>query len=398
MRFRPFLFIMTLGVPKISDFRDIYTIMVQTRCEGAEGDTDMNIAVGLSGGVDSSVAAKLLLEQGHEVCGITIRVLHDSVCGSDGQTDQIIDDAAQAARMLGIPHRVYDFRQAFERDVIDYFIESYRCGETPNPCYVCNRKIKFGLFLEYALRDGFDAVATGHYAKIVKNDAGRYILERGADAQKDQSYFLALLDQAQLSRTLFPLAEMTKEEVRSIAAATGLENARKADSQDICFVPDGDYPALIEALAPGAFPAGTFIDVNGVQIGTHRGLHRYTIGQRRGLGLPFGYPMYVVEKSAEDNTVTVGTEEALSAAACRVRDINWIAEPPLRPFYAEVKTRYRQQVKTALIEPTGADSARVLFAEPERAVARGQAAVFYRGREVLGGGIIAGIEPAKHSS
>lgn len=358
----------------------------------------MKIAIGLSGGVDSSVAAKLLIEQGHEVCGITIRLLGDSVYGSDAQTDQMINDAAQAARTLGIPHRIYDFRTAFNRDVISYFIESYRRGETPNPCYICNKKIKFGLFLEYALHDGFEAIATGHYAKIFKHDTGRYSLERGTDAQKDQSYFLALLDQQQLSKTVFPLAELTKEEVRLIAAAAGLENARKTDSQDICFVPGGDYPTLIETLAPGVFSAGSFIDESGKQIGTHRGLHRYTIGQRRGLALPFGYPVYVIEKSAADNTVTVGTEQALAAAACSVQDMNWITELPLQPFYAEVKTRYRQQAKRAWIEPIGIANARILFKEPERAVARGQAAVFYRGSEVLGGGIIAGIEAAYPTS
>lgn len=354
----------------------------------------MKIAVGLSGGVDSSVAAKLLIEQGHEVYGITIRLLDDLICGSDTQTNQMIDDAAQAARTLGIPHLIYDFRTSFDQNVISYFIESYRCGETPNPCYICNKKIKFGLFLEYALHDGFDAIATGHYAKIFKNDTGRYILKRGIDEQKDQSYFLALLDQQQLSKTLFPLADLTKEEVRSIAATAGLGNAQKADSQDICFVPHGDYPALIEALAPGAFPVGSFIDISGKRIGSHRGLHRYTIGQRRGLGLPFGYPVYVIEKSAANNTVTVGTEQALAAIACHVRNINWITEPQQQPFQAKVKTRYRQQAKQALIEPAGITDVRVVFEQPERAVARGQAAVFYHGDEVLGGGIIAEIEAA----
>ena len=352
----------------------------------------MKIAVGLSGGVDSGVAAKLLMEQGHDVCGVTLRVLDEKNPVAKEQSERIIDEAAQAAKILGISHCVYDFRAEFRTHVIDYFIQSYRSGETPNPCYICNRRIKFGLLLERALQEGCDAVATGHYAKVFQEPSGRYVLERGADAQKDQSYFLALLTQEQLSRTLFPLAELTKPEVRMIAEKAGLVNAHKSDSQDICFVPDGDYTAVIEAFAPDAFPQGDFIDMNGIKVGTHRGLHRYTIGQRRGLALPFGYPIYVVEKSAEHNTVTVAPENALFAAACSVRDVNWIAEMPDEPFYAEVKTRYRQQLKKARIEPIGENRVRIVFTEPERAVARGQAAVFYRGSRVLGGGIIDSVE------
>jgi len=352
----------------------------------------MKIAVGLSGGVDSSVAAKLLIEQGYDVCGITLRLLNEQASAAKEQTERIIEEAAQAARVLGIPHRVYDFRAEFQKQIIDYFIQSYRSGETPNPCYICNKQIKFGLLMEQALREGFDAVATGHYAKVFQEPSGRYALERGADAQKDQSYFLALLSQEQLSRTFFPLAELTKPEVRLIAEKSGLVNAHKSDSQDICFVPDGDYTAVIDALAPDAFPEGDFIDINGVKVGMHRGLHRYTIGQRRGLALPFGYPIYVVEKSAEHNTVTVGSGEALLAAACSVREVNRIAEMPPEPFYAEVKTRYRQQLKKALIEPIGTDRVRIVFTEPERAVACGQAAVFYCGSRVLGGGIIDSVE------
>ena len=248
----------------------------------------MKIAVGLSGGVDSTVAAKLLMEQGHEVRGITLRLLNEKDAAAKAQSEKIIDEAAQAARVLGIPHCVYDFRAAFQQEVIGYFIQSYRNGETPNPCYICNKRIKFGLLLERALQEGCDAVATGHYAKVVQEPSGRYALERGADAQKDQSYFLALLNQAQLSKIVFPLAALTKPEVRRIAEKAGLLNAHKSDSQDICFVPDGDYTAVIEAVAPDAFPEGAFIDLNGATVGTHRGLHRYTIGQRRGLALPFG--------------------------------------------------------------------------------------------------------------
>ena len=352
----------------------------------------MKIAVGLSGGVDSSVAAKLLIEQGYDVWGVTLRLLNERTSASKEQTERIIEEAAQAAKILGIPHRVYDFRAEFQKRIIDYFIQSYRNGETPNPCYICNKQIKFGLLLEQALREGCDAVATGHYAKVFQESSGRYVLERGADAQKDQSYFLALLSQEQLQRIFFPLAELTKTQVRCIAEKAGLLNAHKSDSQDICFVPDGDYTAVIESYAPNAFPEGDFIDINGTKVGTHRGLHRYTIGQRRGLALSFGYPIYVVEKSAEHNTVTVGSEVSLSAAACSVREVNWIAEIPQEPFYTEVKTRYRQQFKKARIEPIDACRVRIVFTEPERAVARGQAAVFYCGSRVLGGGIIDSVE------
>ena len=326
------------------------------------------------------------------MCGVTLRLLDEQSPVAKEQSERIIEEAAQAARLLGIPHRVYDFRAEFQEQIIDYFIKSYRSGETPNPCYICNRQIKFGLLLEQALREGCDAIATGHYAKVFQEPSGRYVLERGADAQKDQSYFLALLSQEQLSRTFFPLAELTKPEVRLIAEKAGLVNAHKSDSQDICFVPDGDYTAVIEALAPDAFPEGDFIDINGTKVGTHRGLHRYTIGQRRGLALPFGYPIYVVEKSAEHNTVTVGAGDSLLAAACSVREVNWIAEMPQEPFYAEVKTRYRQQLKKACIEPSGISRVRIVFTEPERAVARGQAAVFYCGSRVVGGGIIDSVE------
>lgn len=352
----------------------------------------MKIAVGLSGGVDSGTAAKLLIDQGHDVCGVTLRLLNESEADVKALTENMIDHAAQTAQVLGIPHRVYDFRTEFQQYIIDYFVEGYRCGCTPNPCYICNKRIKFGLFLERALQEGFDAIATGHYAKISRTIAGRYILERGIDIQKDQSYFLALLTQKQLSRSIFPLAGLTKTEVRRIAAKAGLMSADRADSQDICFVPDGDYTALIETLAPHAFPAGDFLNTKGEKIGRHRGLHRYTIGQRRGLALPFGYPVYVVEKNAADNTVIIGEKNDLVSRSCTVQEVNWITETPQEPFFAAVKTRYRQQLKRALIEPLTGTLARVVFDEPEPAVARGQAAVFYQDNQVLGGGIIADIE------
>lgn len=353
----------------------------------------MKIAVGLSGGIDSAVASRLLLDQGHEVCGVTLRLLgeNENSTGAAVEADRTVAEAAAVAASLGIPHVVYDFRKAFKEEVIGYFIESYRAGETPNPCYICNKRVKFGLFLERALQDGFDAIATGHYAKIFMDKTGRYGLAQGADRQKDQSYFLALLDQHQLSRSIFPLADYTKPEIRRIAEKAGMVNAHKADSQDICFVPNGDYTAVIESRTPQTFPSGDFIDISGKKVGTHRGLHRYTIGQRRGLALPFGYPIYVVEKSAAYNTITVGTAQDLNVSSCMIRNVNWIAAQPNEPFHAAVKTRYRQQFKSAIVEPVGDTDARIVFIEPERAVARGQAAVFYRDECVVGGGIISEV-------
>lgn len=360
----------------------------------------MHIAVGLSGGIDSCVAAKLLLEQGHKVSGITLQLL-----SGNGKTDTApIEAAAAAAQSLGIPHYVYDFREQFKSEVIRYFSAAYQNGHTPNPCYICNKRIKFGYFLEKALEDGYDAIATGHYARIFQAE-NRFLLAQAVDAKKDQSYFLALLDQHQLSRSIFPLADTTKPQVRVIAEYAHLAAAHKADSQDICFVPDGDYAALVEKYSPEAFPPGNFIDVNGTVIGTHRGLHHYTIGQRRGLALAFGYPVYVIGKSAADNTVCVGTEKYLQIAECTVDAVNWIVQKPMQPIRALVKTRYRQQPKSAHIVPLGESSVRIVFDEPERAVASGQAAVFYRPEPleseffsgtpihgvVIGGGIIQDI-------
>lgn len=338
-----------------------------------ERRTRVRIAVGLSGGTDSCVAAKLLLDQGHTVSGITLRLLS----GNEKTDAALMQEAAAAAQSLGIPHYIYDFRKQFQSEVVGYFSRSYRSGQTPNPCYICNKYIKFGYFLEKALEEGYDAIATGHYARIFQSGS-RFLLAQAADSKKDQSYFLALLNQHQLSRSLFPLANLTKPQVRAIAEQAQLAAAHKVDSQDICFVPNGDYASVVEQTVPEAFPAGNFIDINGTIIGTHRGLHHYTIGQRRGLALAYGYPLYVVKKSAADNTVCVGTEEYLQAAECTVHSVNWIVQKPLEPIRALVKTRYRQQPKPACIVPLDENSVRVVFDEPERAVACGQAAVFYR--------------------
>jgi len=353
-------------------------------------DFSVYIAVGLSGGIDSSMAAKQLCDQGHRVCGITFKLLYDHERWA-GVQERMLTEAAQAAENLGIEHRIYDFRGVFRQQVIRYFVDSYRIGETPNPCYICNKQIKFGVFLSRALEDGFDAIATGHYAKTIRNEDGRFLLAQAADKDKDQSYFLALLDQRQLQHTLFPLADITKAEVRRKAEMLGLVNARKADSQDICFVPDGDYAAFIEAEAPEAFRPGAFIDMQGNTVGVHRGLHHYTIGQRRGLALAFGYPVYVVEKCAVGNTVRVGAEADISVSACMVRQVNWIIEPSGADSTVWIKTRDRQKPKKVHITILDPYSVRAVFESPEKAVAKGQAAVFYQGSFVLAGGIISEV-------
>lgn len=359
----------------------------------------MKVLVGLSGGVDSAVAAKILLEQGYEVTGVTMQLLSplgNTASIINKNQEQDIQDAKAVADKLGIQHIVYDFRKEFQEIIVRYFIEEYKKGRTPNPCFICNREIKTGLLLKKALQDGFDFIATGHYAKIEKSsvfDTEKFLLKKGKDSAKDQSYFLALLDQYRLSRILFPLADFTKPEIRSFAKNAGLINAHRPDSQDICFVPDGDYTKVINALAGEAFCSGYFLDTQGNKAGTHKGLQYYTIGQRRGLAIALGYPVYVVKKNAEDNTVTVGKADSLFAKSFIAQNVNLIAYDTLKtPLDISVKTRYRQIEKNATLIPLNDGEYKIEFEEPERAVAEGQAAVFYSGDYVLGGGIIKTVE------
>ena len=361
----------------------------------------MKVLVGLSGGVDSAVAAKLLIDQGYDVTGVTMQLLPKLSGIYKEQTDDI-EDAKKVAAKLGIKHIVYDMRETFKTEIIDYFVEEYKQGRTPNPCFICNSKIKFGLFLEQALKDGFDKIATGHYAKIEKTEIEgdeRFLLRQAEDVQKDQSYFLALLTQEQLSHSIFPLGDFTKEKVRSIAEDAGLINAHRPDSQDICFVPDDDYTRVINALAAGSFKEGKFVDTRGNEIGRHKGLQYYTIGQRRGLAIAMGYPVYVVKKDAKANTVTVGKDEELFAESLIASKVNIISKKTIdKEIDIEIKTRYRQQKKKAKLiplkneefKPTG--KFKVEFIEPEKAVAEGQAAVFYAGDYIIGGGIIESVE------
>ena len=346
------------------------------------------VLVGMSGGVDSSAAALVLLRAGYEVSGVTM-ILHNngeedpSLCGSSREAE----DAAAVCRPMGISHQVLDFSSIFAEYVQKNFITEYTAGRTPNPCIRCNRYLKFGAMLEYALKNGFDYVATGHYA-LVEEENGRFLLRR-APTDKDQSYVLYQLSQHQLSHILTPLGRMEKPEIRRLAEEAGLPVAHKAESQDICFIPDGDYNGFL-ARETGREPKpGDFVDLQGHVLGRHRGITRYTIGQRKGLGLSFGQPMYVTKIDPALNQVTLGPEGSQYAPGLLASDVNWIAfDQPTEPFDAQVKVRYRAGAAPARVFPLEDGKVRVEFMEPQRSITPGQAAVFYLGDVVAGGGTI----------
>ncbi len=336
--------------------------------------------IAMSGGVDSSVAAYLMQQAGFDCAGAMMH-LH-----------QILDtrDAQAVADRLGFPLQILDFTEQFHREVMLNFIDSYEAGLTPNPCIVCNQKLKFGALLDAALAMGCDTIVTGHYARIhYQEESGRYLLKKAADPGKDQSYFLYSLDQHQLSHSHFPLGEMTKEQARQIAEAQGLINARKKDSQDICFIPDGNYMTFLEARRACPYPAGTFLDLQGKPVGSHIGAVAYTRGQRKGLGLALGSPVYVCSKDMEKNTVTVGPDEALYSTSLLASDFNWIAIAGLTaPLRCKAKARSRMAEQPATVYPAENGLVKVVFDEPQRAITTGQAVVLYEGDTVLGGGRI----------
>ena len=343
--------------------------------------------IAMSGGVDSSVAAALCLERGLQCVGITLKLFSgENRCCSLSD----INDARNVAFNLGFSHYVLNFTEEFDRHVIRRFIETYERGATPNPCIECNRHIKFNMLLLRARQLDFDILVTGHYARVTQDPAsGRYLLQKALDEKKDQSYVLYCLTQKQLERAHFPLGSLSKDEVRKIAEEKKLVNARKRESQDICFVPDGDYGGFIEKYTGKTYPHGDIIDAEGGIIGKHKGIIRYTIGQRRGLGVAANTPVYVTAKSAEDNTVTLGRETALFRRSLTAKDINLIACADLkRPMRVTVKTRYMQIANSAVAEQTGEDSLRIEFDEPQRAITPGQAAVMYDGDIIVGGGTI----------
>ena len=346
---------------------------------------NMTALIGMSGGVDSSVAAWLTLQQGYRCLGLTLR-LHDYGCG--GSEDAM--DARAVANRLGIGHEILDGKQVFDTHVIRDFVQSYEACLTPNPCIQCNNHLKFGLMLRYALEQGWHYVVSGHYARIRRDPSnGRYLLYKAADKTKDQTYFLAQLGQHQLSHILFPLGELTKTEVRAIAEAQGFLNARKRDSQDICFVPGGDYAAFLRQYTGKDYPEGDYLDLSGNVVGRHKGAVCYTLGQRKGLGLAMGTPVYVCSKDMQRNTVTVGPNEALFSKALRAKDWNWIPFPALTaPLPVTAKIRHSQTEVPAMVIPEEQGHAQVEFETAQRAVTPGQAVVLYDGDLVIGGGTI----------
>ena len=348
----------------------------------------------MSGGVDSSVAAKLMIDEGFECIGCTMKLWEAD--SEDGETrsrscctlDDTLDAKSVAAR-LGIPFYAFNFKSDFEREGICPFVASYERGETPNPCIECNRTMKFGKLFDRADVLGCDVIATGHYARIERADEGKYILKKALDLSKDQSYVLYMLGQRELSRLAFPLGSLTKIETRKLASENGFVNASKPDSQDICFVPDGDYASVIKKRGARSEP-GEFVMTDNTVVGEHRGIVHYTIGQRKHLGVALGRPVFVVAIDVENNRVVLGDEEELFSREAFVRDFSWVSgEAPVEPIRCRAKIRYRkaEQDATATVESDG--SVRLVFDEGQRAICPGQAAVLYDGEVVLGGGRIA---------
>lgn len=356
----------------------------------------MRVVVAMSGGVDSSVAAALLKQAGHEVIGVTMEIWPAATgTGTGGQAGACcglaaVEDARKVARKLGIPHYVFNLREVFARHVIENFCQEYAQGRTPNPCVRCNRYVKFDALLARVRALNAAFLATGHYARITRDESsGRFLLRKGVDRQKDQSYFLYTLTQDQLQHILFPLGQLTKKRVREIARELDLPVAAKAESQEVCFIPDNDYHRFLRRCIPGSLQEGPIVDQQGRVLGRHRGIAFYTVGQRRGLGIAAGEPLYVLAVDREHNAVVVGPESALYRAALVAGDLNWIAIPALHePRKVQARIRYRHREAPATVSPYKDDHALVQFVTPQRAITPGQAVVFYDGDVVVGGGTI----------
>lgn len=352
------------------------------------------VVVGMSGGVDSSVAACLLQDAGYEVIGVTMQT------GQDEETEVLeenggccglsaVEDARRVAQKIKIPHYVMNFKREFKEHVIDYFVDAYVKGRTPNPCIACNRFVKWESLLRRSLELGADYIATGHYARIRHLENGRYALQSSVTCEKDQTYALYNLTQDQLAHTLMPVGDYTKDEIRQIAAQAGLPVAQKPDSQEICFVPDGDYAGFIDRSLPEPVPPGDFVNTKGEKIGRHKGITHYTIGQRKGLGLSMGHPVFVAAIRPQSNEVVIGESEDIFAPALLCSHVNHMAYEQIEDGTAvTAKIRYNHRGAACRIYKRAGDEICCLFEEPQRAITPGQAVVFYEGDTVLGGGVI----------
>ncbi len=356
------------------------------------------VVVGMSGGVDSSVAAWLLKEQGYDVIGVTMQIWQEEeetiqeenggCCGLSA-----VEDARRVAASLKIPYYVMNFRKEFKENVIDYFVREYLNGRTPNPCIACNRYVKWESLLMRSLEIGADYIATGHYSRIVRLPNGRYSLKTSATGAKDQTYALYNLTQEQLKKTLMPVGEYTKEEIRKMAENIGLRVADKPDSQDICFVPDGDYASFIKERTGEKVEAGNFVMSDGTVVGRHKGIIHYTVGQRKGLGLSLGHPVFVLEIRPETNEVVVGSNEESMSKYVRADHVNFMSVADIEnPMRVWAKIRYNHKGAWCTVEKTKEDEILCTFEEPQRAITPGQAVVLYDGEYVLGGGTIIGDE------
>ena len=347
------------------------------------------VVVGMSGGVDSSVAAYLLKEQGYHVIGVTMQIWQEEENGCCGLS--AIEDARRVAYDLEIPHYVMNFRNEFKENVVAYFIDEYLHGRTPNPCIACNRYVKWESLLMRSREIGADYIATGHYARIDKLPNGRYSLKCSKTLAKDQTYALYNLTQEQLKHTLMPVGEYTKEEIRGIAERINLQVANKPDSQDICFVPDGDYAGFIEETLDTELPTGNFVTIDGKVLGPHKGITHYTVGQRKGLGLALGYPAFVIEIRPDTNEVVIGTNEDSMSNYVRANQLNFMSIEDLEgEMRVWAKIRYNHKGAWCTIRKTGDREVLCTFEEKQRAITPGQAVVFYDGDYVLGGGTIIG--------
>lgn len=352
------------------------------------------VVVGMSGGVDSSVAAYLLKQQGYDVMGVTMQIWQDEAIETQSENGgccglSAVDDARRVAQRLEIPYYVMNFKKEFQKNVIDYFIDEYKNARTPNPCIACNRYVKWESLLTRSLSIGADKIATGHYARVIQLPNGRYTLKTSVYAPKDQTYALYNLNQYQLSHTLMPVGEYSKEEIRQIAKEAGLTVANKPDSQEICFVPDNDYAGFIERETGEVFPQGNFVDMDGNIVGRHKGIIHYTIGQRKGLGIALGRPVFVAEIRKDKNEVVLGDNEDVFGVALTAKRLNFMSIEKLEgKMRVRAKIRYNHRGALATIQMLDEDTVLCTFDEPQRAITPGQAVVFYENDYIVGGGTI----------